>query len=134
MLRRTATGILILAVFLGMSSCYAPPPPGPAAPPPPAVSPPPPQVAPPPAQPRANISAQIANQQSRINQGIRSGRLTRREARILQDNLNWIKAEHSRLLARGRLSPAEINMIERKLQQNDQMIFNKKNNPVGRIY
>lgn len=135
MLRRTATGILLLAVFLGMVSCYVPPPPGPPGPPPPAVATPPAQVTPPPPAPtRANIPAQITNQQSRINQGVRSGQLTRREAAILQDNLNWIRAEHSRLSARGRLTPAELNMLERRLQQNDQMIFNKKNNPIRRIY
>jgi len=135
MLRKTATGTLLLLVMLGMLSCYGPPPPGRPAPPPAVAAPPPAQIAPPPpAQPRANIAAEISSQQARINQGLRSGQLTRREAATLQDNLNWIRAEHSRLSARGRLTPAEINMLERRLQQNERMIFNKKNNPIRRIY
>jgi len=135
MLRRTASGIVVLMVLLGLASCYVPPPPGPPPGPPPAPAAPPPQVTPaPPAPPSANIAAQIANQQARINQGLRSGQLTRREAAIIQDNLNWIKAEHSRLSARGGLNPAEINRLERQLQRNDQMIFNKRNNPIRRIY
>ncbi|NTU43662.1 MAG: hypothetical protein HGA78_11580, partial [Nitrospirales bacterium] len=40
---------------------------------------------------QADIPERIANQEARIDQGIRSGELTRAEADTLIDNLNWIK-------------------------------------------
>jgi len=80
------------------------------------------------------IAERIDNQQSRIDQGIASGALTRGEADMVQDNLNWIKATFARMKADGRLTPAEIGKLEAMLDRNGLMIANKKHNPIGRVY
>jgi SPX domain protein involved in polyphosphate accumulation len=82
----------------------------------------------------ADIPDRIINQQRRIDQGIVSGQLTPREADILLDNLHWIKAEYGRMKEDGRLTPNEIKRLELILEQNSQMIFNKKQNPIIRVY
>ena len=84
--------------------------------------------------PPANVADRIENQQQRIDQGVASGKLTRGEADVLQDNLNWIRATFSRMKADGRLNPGEINKLEVMLDQNSQMISNKKHNPIKRVY
>jgi hypothetical protein len=48
-----------------------------------------------------DISERIADQQKRIDSRIASGVLTREEADIVQDNLNWIRAELRRLRSDG---------------------------------
>jgi len=80
------------------------------------------------------IQDRIAEQQRRIDQGIATGELTRHEADILQDNLNWIKAEEARLKADGRLTPGERARLHRALDRNSTMIYKKKHNPVRRLY
>jgi hypothetical protein len=82
----------------------------------------------------AGIPARIDNQQQRINQGVASGELTRREADQLQDNLNYIRKDYSRMTADGRLTRGEISRLERLLDQNSEMIQNKKQNAVRRLY
>lgn len=83
---------------------------------------------------QAEIPERIADQQWRINDGIAAGELTRGEADVLLDNLNWIRTTFSRMKADGRLSPAEIEKMDRMLDQNSIMIFNKRHNPVRRLY
>ena len=82
----------------------------------------------------ADFHDRIRDQQHRIDQGIRSGALTRSEADILQDNLNWIRDRFSRMKADGRLTVEEQQRLDQMLDRNGQMIFNKKNNPIGRVY
>ena len=82
----------------------------------------------------ADIPDRIKNQQSRINAGIASGKLTRAEAEMLQDNLNWIRAEFARMKADGRLTPNEVKRLNQMLDQNSEMIYKKKNNPMSRVY
>ena len=82
----------------------------------------------------AKIADRIENQQQRIDQGVASGKLTRGEADVLQDNLNWIKAAFFRMKADGRLNPGEISKLEAMLDRNSQMISNKKQNPITRVY
>ncbi len=101
------------------------------APPPP---PPPPPPAPRHEQPRIDFRDRIENQQKRIDQGVANGDLTRREAEMLQDNLNHIKDEYSRMKADGRLTPAESDRLERDLDNNSRMIQDKRNNQIRRIY
>jgi uncharacterized tellurite resistance protein B-like protein len=84
--------------------------------------------------PTTNILDRIAEQQQRIDQGIASGALTRGEADVVQDNLNWIKSTFSKMKADGRLNPGEISKLEAMLDQNSQMISNKKHNPIKRVY
>jgi hypothetical protein len=80
------------------------------------------------------IDQRIANQQRRIDQGIILGELTRDEARILQDNLNYIQREQARLKADRSLTHEERERLHKMLDQNSDIIFDKKNNPVRRFY
>ena len=79
------------------------------------------------------INDRIAEQQKRIDEGIASGQLTRAEADILQDNLNWIKAEETRLKADGKLTPKERARLNKMLDRNSNMIYKKKHNPIRRL-
>jgi uncharacterized tellurite resistance protein B-like protein len=81
----------------------------------------------------ADFNERIRDQQKRINQGIRSGELTRAEADILQDNLDRIKARYSRMKADGKLTAEERERMDRMLDRNSRMIRDKKNNPVKRL-
>ncbi|MFA5354220.1 MAG: hypothetical protein WC291_08315, partial [Thermodesulfovibrionales bacterium] len=56
---------------------------------------------------QADILDRIAEQQQRINQGVRSGALTRGEADTLQDSLDWIKRNFNQMKADGRLRSGE---------------------------
>ncbi len=82
----------------------------------------------------ADIPDRIRDQQARINEGIRSGELTRGEADILLDNLNWIRERFHRMTADGLLTPTERARLHQMLERNSEMIFNKKHNPIARVY
>jgi polyhydroxyalkanoate synthesis regulator phasin len=79
------------------------------------------------------IRERIEEQQKRIDQGIASGQLTRREADIVQDNLNRIRAAEARMKADGTLAPRERARLEHMLDRNSKMISKEKHNPVRRI-
>ena len=79
------------------------------------------------------INDRIAEQQKRIDEGIASGQLSSAEADILQDNLNWIKAEDTRLKADGKLTPKERARLNKMLDRNSNMIYKKKHNPIRRL-
>jgi hypothetical protein len=81
-----------------------------------------------------DISERIADQQKRIDSRIASGVLTREEADIVQDNLNWIRAELRRLRSDGLLTEREQQRLDEMLDRNSMMIYNKKHNPVRRLY
>lgn len=81
-----------------------------------------------------SFNDRIAEQQRRIDQGIASGTLTRREFEILQDNLNWIKMRAAEMESAGRLTPYESEKLTRMLDRNSRMIANKKQNAIGRVY
>lgn len=76
----------------------------------------------------------IENQQRRINQGIESGELTRKEAGMLQDNLNWIRDKYLRMTADGILTQNEQERLDKMLDKNSEMIRNKKHNPAKQLY
>lgn len=80
------------------------------------------------------IQERITKQQHRIDQGIASGNLTRTEAGILQDNLNWVKAEETRLKADGKLTERERERLHEMLDNNNHMIYKKKHNAIKRLY
>ena len=80
------------------------------------------------------IDQRVADQQRRIDQGIISQELTRGEARILQDNLNYIQWDEARLKADGSLTNEERERLHRMLDQNSDIIYDKKHNPVKRLY
>ena len=79
------------------------------------------------------INDRITEQQKRIDEGIASGQLSSAEADILQDNLNWIKAEETRLKADGKLTPKEKARLNKMLDRNSKMIYKKKHNPIRRL-
>jgi len=74
------------------------------------------------ANPEANIEHRIENQQHRIDEGITQGQLTRREADIVQDNLNWIKARFASMKRDRILTPEEIRSLDALLDRNSRMI------------
>ena len=76
----------------------------------------------------------IENQQRRINQGIKSGELSRKEAAMLQDNLDWIRDKYTRMKSDDMLTMPERGRLDRMLDQNGEMIRNKKHNPAKRLY
>jgi hypothetical protein len=76
----------------------------------------------------------IENQQRRINQGVRSGELTRKEAAVLQDNLEWIKGNYTRMKSDNMLTLRERARLDKMLDENGEMIRNKKHNPAKRLY
>jgi hypothetical protein len=79
------------------------------------------------------IRVRIEEQQKRIDQGIASGQLAPREADIVQDNLNRIKAAEARMKADGTLTPRERARLEHMLDRNSKMIYREKHNPIRRI-
>jgi hypothetical protein len=76
----------------------------------------------------------IENQQRRINQGIKSGELSRKEAAMLQDNLDWIRDKYTRMKSDDMLTMPERERLDRMLDQNGEMIRNKKQNPAKWLY
>ena len=81
----------------------------------------------------AGLNDRIREQQVRINQGVGAGRLTPREADMLQRNLNQIRATYERMSQTGGLTRREHRRLDNMLNRNDRIIFNKKHNKV-RIY
>ncbi|HEY5997870.1 MAG TPA: hypothetical protein VI078_01015 [bacterium] len=83
---------------------------------------------------QADIPERVANQQWRIDQGIASRALTRDEAAVLNDNLSWVKSTYARMQSDGRLSAAETRKLDEMLDRTSAMIFDRKHNPVTRVY
>jgi len=81
----------------------------------------------------SHFRERIQQQQERINQGIRSGELTRAEAEVLLDNLERIERHYYRMKADGRLTEEEKERLDRMLDRNSRMIYDKKHNPVRRL-
>jgi len=81
-----------------------------------------------------SIQDKISNQQQRIDQGIATGVLTLREAEVIQGNLTWIKGEYAKMKSQKSLTDLELKQIDDMLEQNSNMIYNKKHNPVRRLY
>ncbi|OGW25881.1 MAG: hypothetical protein A2X59_12970 [Nitrospirae bacterium GWC2_42_7] len=77
---------------------------------------------------RNSFHGRIDNQQKRIDQGIASGELTRHEAGILQDNLNNISKRYEKMKSDGILTSKEQEKLEKKLDENSEMLYSKKHN------
>ena len=80
-----------------------------------------------------HLQNRFENQQERIDKGVLSGALTKDEAKILQGNLDKIKAEEASLKKAGKLTDQEKKRIEKMLDQNSNMIKDKATNPVNRL-
>jgi len=65
-------------------------------------------------------------EQQRINQGIRSGELTRREARQLEGGLARIRIDERFARLDGHLTPAERARLERELTHESRSIYRQK--------
>lgn len=65
-------------------------------------------------------------QQVRINQGVRSGELTRREAVKLEAQHHQIRREIKKARADGRITPAERAKIARKQDRLSKRIYRQK--------
>ena len=68
------------------------------------------------------------NQEARIQQGVRSGELSRPEARNLQQQQNQIRADKRAAKADGVVTRAERRQIKREQQQANRAIRHKKHN------
>jgi len=81
----------------------------------------------------SHLQDRFENQQERIDKGVISGTLTKDEAKIVQDNLNKIKAEEARLTKEKKFSTEDKTRLDKMLDQNSDMIQDKKKNPVKKM-
>jgi hypothetical protein len=78
----------------------------------------------------AGIDAREANQQQRIEQGIKSGTLTPRETQKLERREMSIQRQEDRMRARdgGELTAKDRAVLNRRLDNTSGAIYNKKHN------
>ena len=69
-----------------------------------------------------DIWQRIKNQHQRITDGVNKGKLTRREADIVLDNLEWIEATSNRMRRDGVLTPLERDRMGAMLDRTSRMI------------
>ncbi len=81
---------------------------------------------------QASVSSEIQSQQSRIQQGIRTGELTQQEAKIVEDNIVQIKRYYYRVGRNGVITLRERRRLNRMLQRNSREIQKLKANHVRR--
>ncbi len=74
------------------------------------------------------IQQREVNQQSRIDQGIRSGELTPREAGRLEAQQAKIQQDEARMKADGNLTPRERTKLTREQNRASRDIYRKKHN------
>ena len=75
---------------------------------------------------RPEITHRFENQQKRIDQGVKSGALTKQEATTLQENLSKAKAKHAELTKDGKFTAAEEEKMHDMLNKDSKMIESKK--------
>jgi hypothetical protein len=80
-----------------------------------------------------DIEQRFTNQTNRISEAVKSKQLTQEEAKIVQDNLSRIRGEGVRLQEDGKLTAEEKTQLNKMLNQNNQMIRDKKQYPVKAI-
>lgn len=68
------------------------------------------------------------NQERRINQGVRSGELTRNETRHLRKDERGIRAEKRTAMAEGRMTKHERRHISRQQNRLSRKIYRDKHN------
>jgi hypothetical protein len=68
------------------------------------------------------------NQVARINQGVASGELTKKEATVLRTEQRAIRAERQAFKADGKLTAAERAQLHRDQNQASKRIYKKKHN------
>ena len=73
-----------------------------------------------------SINAREHHQQQRINQGIRSGELTRREARRLEAGEARIRTDERFARMDGHVTPRERARLQRELNRESRGIYRQK--------
>jgi len=68
------------------------------------------------------------NQERRINQGVRSGELTRNETRHLRNGERRIRSEKRTAMAEGRMGPRERSHIRHQENRMSRRIYRDKHN------
>ena len=81
----------------------------------------------------SQLQGRLENQQERIDKAVGSKALTKDEAKIVQDNLNKIKAEEARLTKEKKFTTEDRTRLDKMLDQNNDMIQDKKKNPVKKL-
>jgi polyhydroxyalkanoate synthesis regulator phasin len=77
---------------------------------------------------RPEITHRFANQQKRIDGGVKSGKLTKQEAATLQGNLTKAKAKYEAMNKDGKFTQAEEEKMNELLDKDAQIIYRKKHN------
>lgn len=74
------------------------------------------------------INQRQHNQERRINEGVRSGQLTRNETRHLRNDERHIRTEKRTAMAEGRMGPRERTHIRHQENRVSRSIYRKKHN------
>jgi septal ring factor EnvC (AmiA/AmiB activator) len=80
----------------------------------------------------ATISERVDSAQQRIEQGIRSGSLTRGEAERLREEFRRVRHDEARAKADGRLDRNERERLNKELNRLERHISQLKNNDTTR--
>lgn len=80
----------------------------------------------------ARISERVDRAQERIEQGVRSGSLTRDEAHSLKRELRRVREDDDRARADGHLDHRERERLDRELDRLERRISEFKHNDAGR--
>jgi len=75
---------------------------------------------------RPEVTVRFEIQQRSIDNGIKSGELTKQEAAQLQDNLAKVKEKYAKLTKDNKFTPAEEEKIHEMLDKDSKMIESKK--------
>ncbi len=75
-----------------------------------------------------SLKKRFKNQRFRINHGIRTGELTRKETRHLRRQQRQIRNLRHRFLADGRLTHRERRILNRRLNRSSERIYALKHN------
>ena len=81
----------------------------------------------------SRLQDKLEDQQGKIDKAVASKALTKDEAKIVQDNLNKIKAEEARLTKEKKFTTEDRTRLDKMLDQNNDMIQDKKKNPVKKL-
>lgn len=78
----------------------------------------------------SDFDAKIKEQQSLIDKAVSAKTLSKDEAKIVQENLNKIKEKKAVVTKDGKVTEMEQGNLQNRLDRNNRMITDKKNNPV----
>lgn len=73
-----------------------------------------------------DIEQRLANQEKRIDQAVQAKELTPDDAKLVQDNVNKIKQDWTRLKTENKLTKEERDKLNARLDQNSELINQKR--------